>query len=80
MGHILKMEPVFKEMIWGGHKLHDVYGYEIPSNHTGECWAISAHKIVQLRMGNLKGKHYQIFLKIIENCSETLKGINFHCL
>ena len=44
MGHILKMKPVFKEMIWGGHKLRDVYGYEIPSDHTGECWAISAHK------------------------------------
>ena len=35
MGHILKMKPVFKEMIWGGHKLKDVYGYEIPSDHTG---------------------------------------------
>ncbi|MDD4370646.1 MAG: class I mannose-6-phosphate isomerase [Anaerostipes sp.] len=44
MGHILKMDPVFKEMIWGGHKLRDVYGYNIPSDHTGECWAISAHK------------------------------------
>ena len=44
MGHILKMKPVFKEMIWGGHKLKDVYGYEIPSDHTGECWAVSAHK------------------------------------
>lgn len=44
MGHILKMKPVFKEMIWGGHKLQDVYGYDIPSDHTGECWAISAHK------------------------------------
>ncbi|MBS7008507.1 type I phosphomannose isomerase catalytic subunit [Anaerostipes sp.] len=44
MGHILKMKPVFKEMIWGGRKLKDVYGYEIPSSHTGECWAISAHK------------------------------------
>lgn len=44
MGHVLKMKPVFKEMIWGGHKLRDVYGYDIPSDHTGECWAISAHK------------------------------------
>ncbi len=44
MGHILKMKPVFKEMIWGGHKLRDVYGYDIPSDHTGECWALSAHK------------------------------------
>ena len=38
------MKPVFKEMIWGGHKLRDVYGYDIPSDNTGECWAISAHK------------------------------------
>ena len=44
MGHILKMKPVFKEMIWGGHKLREVYGYDIPSDHTGECWALSAHK------------------------------------
>ena len=44
MGHILKVKPVFKEMIWGGHKLKDVYGFDIPSDHTGECWAISAHK------------------------------------
>ncbi len=44
MGHILKIQPVFKEMIWGGHKLRDVYGYDIPSDQTGECWAISGHK------------------------------------
>lgn len=44
MGHVLKMKPVFKEMIWGGHKLRDVYGYDISSDNTGECWAISAHK------------------------------------
>ena len=44
MGTILWMNPVFKEMIWGGTKLRDVYGYDIPSDQTGECWAISAHK------------------------------------
>ncbi|MEG0365718.1 MAG: type I phosphomannose isomerase catalytic subunit [Coprobacillus sp.] len=44
MGHILKIQPVFKEMIWGGHKLRDIYGYEIPSDQTGECWAISGHR------------------------------------
>ena len=25
MGHILRMNPVFKEMIWGGTKLKDIY-------------------------------------------------------
>ena len=44
MGHILKMKPVFKQMIWGGTKLRDVYNYNIPGDDTGECWAISAHK------------------------------------
>lgn len=39
---LIFLEPVFKEMIWGGSKLRN-FGYEIPSEHTGECWAISAH-------------------------------------
>lgn len=41
---LLFMEPVFKEAIWGGTKLRDVFGYEIPGDTTGECWAVSAHK------------------------------------
>lgn len=44
MKNIIFLEPVFKEMIWGGNRLNTDFGYEIPSNHTGECWAISAHK------------------------------------
>ena len=40
---ILFLEPVFKEMIWGGKRLADIFGYEIPGDDTGECWGISAH-------------------------------------
>jgi mannose-6-phosphate isomerase/beta-glucosidase len=40
---ILFLEPVLKEMIWGGSRLRDDFGYDIPSEHTGECWAVSAH-------------------------------------
>ena len=40
----LFLRPVFKEMIWGGTALRDLYNYDIPSDKTGECWAISAHK------------------------------------
>ena len=43
MGHILWVEPVFKEMIWGGNQLKEKYGYAIPSDQTGECWAPSAN-------------------------------------
>lgn len=40
---LLLLEPVFKQMIWGGSRLKDDFGYDIPGDNTGECWAISAH-------------------------------------
>ncbi|MFJ5758558.1 mannose-6-phosphate isomerase, class I [Neobacillus sp. NPDC093182] len=39
----LFLKPVFKERIWGGKALKNEFGYSIPSDQTGECWAISAH-------------------------------------
>ena len=41
---MLKLRPVFKEMIWGGDKLQTDFHYDIPSDKTGECWAVSAHQ------------------------------------
>ncbi len=40
---ILFLEPVFKQMIWGGNRLGTDFGYRIPGEDTGECWGISAH-------------------------------------
>ena len=42
------MEPLFldspmHEKIWGGNRLKTEFGYDIPSEYTGEYWAISAH-------------------------------------
>jgi mannose-6-phosphate isomerase len=39
----LFLKPVFKERIWGGAALKNQFGYSVPSDKTGECWAISAH-------------------------------------
>lgn len=36
--------PEYKTPIWGGTKMRDIFGYDIPSDTTGECWAISAHE------------------------------------
>ena len=81
MGHILRMNPVFKEMIWGGTKLKDIYGYEIPSDHTGECWAISAHKNGDCTIAeNIKEKHYPGYLKTTENYLEISKETSSHYL
>ncbi|MFD1031336.1 mannose-6-phosphate isomerase, class I [Metaplanococcus flavidus] len=52
------LEPAFQERIWGGTKLQKLYGYNIPSESTGEAWVISAHqKGPSIVMnGLLKGK------------------------
>ena len=41
-------EPLFlksqmHDKIWGGTKLREAFGYDIPTETTGEYWAISAH-------------------------------------
>lgn len=39
----LFMKPVFQEKIWGGNRLHTVFGFDLPGDKIGEDWAISAH-------------------------------------
>lgn len=65
------LEPVFKERIWGGTKLNRLFGYTIPSELTGECWAVSAHpngqSIVKngtfagMPLGELWANHKELF-------------------
>ena len=43
MSEPLFLQSVMQEEIWGGTHLRDVFGYDIPSDHVGEYWAISAH-------------------------------------
>lgn len=43
MNEIIKLKPIFKQMIWGGNRMRREFGYSIPGEHTGECWAVSAH-------------------------------------
>lgn len=43
MAEVFFFKPVFQKRIWGGSKLHTFFGYDIPSDKTGEDWAISAH-------------------------------------
>ena len=43
MRDIIFLQPVFKQMLWGGTRLRDEYGYDIPGDHTGEAWVVSAH-------------------------------------
>ncbi|WP_077623741.1 mannose-6-phosphate isomerase, class I [Sediminibacillus massiliensis] len=71
------LEPVFQERIWGGQKLNTEFGYDIPYQHTGEAWVISAHPNGPSRItnGELKGmtlleawqKHGSLFGKSDSN-------------
>lgn len=68
---ILFMEPVFKQMVWGGSRLGTDWHYDIPGDNTGECWAVSAHPNgdCTVREGVYKGKtlselwkeHHELF-------------------
>lgn len=51
-------KPVFKDRIWGGTNLRTHFHYKIPTETTGECWAISAHPHGQsiVAEGKFKGK------------------------
>ncbi len=82
MGHILKINPVFKEMIWGGHKLKDIYGYEIPSDQTGECWAISGHKNGDCEIDNteFKGKTISWLFQNHKELFNNIEGDEFPLL
>lgn len=39
---ILFLKPQLKDVVWGGNKLRDEFGYDA-GDSTGECWGISAH-------------------------------------
>lgn len=41
---ILRLQPVFKQMIWGGDRLGKEWDYQVPGEQTGECWGICAHE------------------------------------
>lgn len=40
---IIFLKPQLKDVVWGGNKLRDEFGYEGAGDSTGECWGISAH-------------------------------------
>lgn len=71
MSEILFLEPIFKEMIWGGNLLAKEFGYKIPTQKTGECWAISAHpngdctvktnKYKGMKLSELWNSHRELF-------------------
>jgi len=75
---LLFLQPIFHEKIWGGLKLRQTFNYDIPSDHTGECWAISAHQNGDclINNGDLKGyklsEVYKEYRYLFNNCESRV--------
>ena len=41
---IFKLEPAFKDYIWGGTRLRDEYGKKCDYDKVAESWELSCHK------------------------------------
>lgn len=56
--YILKLNPVFKDYIWGGTKLRDEYGFQSDLTKLAEGWMLSCHKDGEntIENGKYKGK------------------------
>ncbi|PEQ95238.1 mannose-6-phosphate isomerase, class I [Bacillus sp. AFS006103] len=81
----LFLKPVFQERIWGGNALQKDFGYNIPTENTGECWAISAHpngpSVIEngpyagLTLDNLWREHPELFGHLEEKVFPLLTKI-----
>lgn len=64
---IVKLEPAFKDYLWGGTKLRTVFGKKCDYDIIAESWELSAHPDGQSRIaaGRYKGMLFNDYLQII---------------
>ncbi len=64
---IVKLDPAFKDNLWGGSKLRTVYGKQCDYDIIAESWELSAHPDGQsvIAEGEFKGMLFNEYLSII---------------
>lgn len=57
MFYPLFFEPIYKENVWGGQRLNELYSRKSPYRNTGENWDVSAHEkgVSIVENGELRG-------------------------
>lgn len=69
----LTFHPIYKHKIWGGRRLHDIFGRALPAGLIGESWDVTAHdhgtSIVD--QGHLAGKTLK---ELVNEYDEELLG------
>lgn len=73
----LQFDPILKERIWGGEKLHSVLNKPITSKITGESWELSAvdGDVSTIANGEWKGKP---LTTVIDEFPDELLGTAIH--
>lgn len=63
---LIKLEPAFKDYLWGGSKLRDVYGKKCDYDKIAESWELSAHKDGNsiVASGKYMGRTFSDYLRI----------------
>ena len=64
---IVKLSPIFKDYIWGGTKLRDIYGKKCDYDTIAESWELSAHPAGNsiIASGRHKGLNFSRYLEIV---------------
>ncbi len=70
---IVKLEPAFKDYLWGGTKLKDIYHKKCDYDIVAESWELSAHKAGQSVIAG--GKHQgMLFGEYLEQVGTDVLG------
>lgn len=66
---MIKLRPAFKDSLWGGTKLRDIYGMDCDYDVIAESWQMSAHPAGQsiVASGRHKGLTFGDYLDVVEN-------------
>lgn len=71
----LKLKPAFKDYLWGGTKLRDVYGKDCSFDKVAESWELSCHKDGNSVIDNGEAKGMTL-AEYIEKEGKTILGKN----
>ncbi len=72
---MLKLNPAFKDYIWGGNKLKELYGKKNDLERTAESWELSTHKDGPCTLKDI-GEEGITLKEYLKNAEHNLLGTN----
>ena len=76
MNKILRLEPAYKDYVWGGEKLVKEYNKNSPYAKTAESWELSCHKngLTRISGGDFDGKTLREAIETAKNNGVDILG------